>query len=263
MHAIRLFACRWFRDGTLLHAFCPHWNLTNGSESRDIVSASEWWTKWCSLLGLGLWLRERSCEKPTLWLYLSAAPLESSQSSLTTEDMFSLCENQPLWYAGKMLFFTPNCCLWEASVKTTSDCKAKLIKVTIWKVHALILHHSGLHENSKFACVIVEVNFPLWSVNVQNVCNTRHKKADGFLCWIGSLLNDMRVTRCTVPPNYYSFEKRCWCSSCIQNGGWCCEYICLLNSELKSIHNASAKVRLDIFLQLWHWTPAFLFRTLF
>ena len=56
-------------------------------------------------------------------VYLSAAALEGSQSSLTTEDVFSLCEHQSLWYSGKcfFLFFfsllTPNCCLWEASVK--------------------------------------------------------------------------------------------------------------------------------------------------
>lgn len=122
-------------------------------------------------------------------VYLSAASLEGSQSSLTTEDMFSLCENQPLWYAGKMLFFTPNCCLWKASAKNYFSLQSELIEATIWKVHALIFDHSVLYENSKFACVILEVNFPLWSVNVQNVCNTHHKKADGFFSWISLLLN--------------------------------------------------------------------------
>lgn len=122
-------------------------------------------------------------------VYLSAAPLEGSQRNLTSEDMFSLCENEPLWYTGKMLFFTPSCCLWKCQKVSTSGCKVKLIKVTIWKEHALIFNQSALWENSKFACVVVEVNFLLWSGNVQSVCNAQHTKADGFLSWICLLLN--------------------------------------------------------------------------
>lgn len=61
-------------------------------------------------------------------VYLSAAPLQSSQSSLTTEDMFSLCEIQSLWYAGKLLFSTPNCCLWEASVKNSFSFQSEFDK---------------------------------------------------------------------------------------------------------------------------------------
>lgn len=56
-------------------------------------------------------------------------------------------------------------------------------------MHALIFDQSVLRENSKFACVILEVNFPLWSATVRNVCNAQHKKADGVLSWIRLLLN--------------------------------------------------------------------------
>lgn len=72
---------------------------------------------------------------------------------------------------------------------STPGCKVKLIKVTIWKEHALIFNQSALWENSKFACVVVEVNFLLWSGNVRRVCSTPHTKADGFLSWICLLLN--------------------------------------------------------------------------
>ncbi len=134
-----------------------------------------------------LWVRERQrwrVPESPLYLffpsncevYLSAAPLEGSQSSLTTEDMFSLCENQPLWYAGKMLFFTPNCCLWEASVKNSSSLQSGIDKSNDTKCVLLFFDHSVLCENSKFACVILGVNFPLWNVDVQNVCNTRKQK---------------------------------------------------------------------------------------
>lgn len=121
-------------------------------------------------------------------VYLSAASSEGSQRNLTTEDMFSLCE-RACDTQGKCYFFTPSCCLWKCQKVSASGCKVKLIKVTIWKEHALIFNQSALWENSKFACVVVEVNFLLWSGNVQSVCNTQHTKADGFLSWICLLLN--------------------------------------------------------------------------
>lgn len=85
------------------------WNLTigkeatnlncseqNGARCQSLASDSQKgreivWGAHCSIFSY--------CE-----IYLSAAPLEGSQSSLTTEDMFSLCENQTLWYTRKMLF---------------------------------------------------------------------------------------------------------------------------------------------------------------
>lgn len=73
--------------------------------------------------------------------------------------------------------------------KTTSVSRVAFIKVIVWKEPALILNQSVLEENSKFACVVLEVNFLLRSGKVQNVCNTQHKKADGFLSWICLLLN--------------------------------------------------------------------------
>lgn len=105
----------------------------------------------------------------------------------------SLCDTQ-----GKCYFLPPTVVYGKRVSKTTSVSKATLIKVTIWKVHALIFDHSVVYENSKFACVILEVNFLLWTVNVQNACNTQHKKADGFLNWIGLLLNYISTLSCEV-----------------------------------------------------------------
>lgn len=192
-----------FWGDTLLHAghpfffpFCPQLETpTMAHRVKSTKGVPEFeWTKWCILLRFGICLKERQKKtwKAHCSFYFSTVkyiclqpPLESAQSSLTTEDMFSLCENQRLRYTRKMLLFTPNRCLWEASVKTASVSKAKLIKVTIWGVRALIFDHSGLYENSKFACVL----FPLWSANVLKVCNTHREKTDGFLSWISPLLN--------------------------------------------------------------------------
>ena len=61
-------------------------------------------------------------------------------------------------------------------------------------------------------------------MNVQNVCDARHQRADGF-----SLLNlpVMKLHRHSevrgVRPNYYSFEKYWCCSTLIQNGELCVE----------------------------------------
>lgn len=54
-------------------------------------------------------------------------------------------------------------------------------------MHALIFDHSELHENSKFARVILEVNFP--ALKCECAKCMQHKEADGFLSWICLLLN--------------------------------------------------------------------------
>lgn len=103
-------------------ALAAVWSLC--SWERDFTGG----TKWSKLLRLGVYERGKKAEKkgecmiacwsfffpPYCEVYLSAAPLEGSHSSLTTKDMFSLCENQTLWCTvEKMLFFTANCCLWS------------------------------------------------------------------------------------------------------------------------------------------------------
>ena len=51
----------------------------------------------------------------------------------------------------------------------------------------------ALCENSMFACMIVEVNFQLSSVSVQNARNAQHKTQDGSLSWISLLLNSIHA----------------------------------------------------------------------
>lgn len=134
----------------------------------------------------------------------------------------------------------------------------------------LFSHHSAVYENSKFARVIREVSFflfffffsLLWSANVQNVCNSRHKKSR----WISQLNRTIiKLYRHTelwgVQPNYYSFEKH-WCySGLIQNGRRCQEYICFLNSECTTHAGENfarfvgqhSVVPSVVTLNWWHW----------
>lgn len=137
-------------------------------------------------------------------VYLSAAPLQGSQSSLTTEDMFSLCEIQSLWYAGKLLFSTPNCCLWEASVKNSFSFQSEFDKSSKMKSACSYFPITRLRMRIRNLLVWFEKSAfffflsLLWSATVQNVCNSRHKKADGFLSWIGLLLNYIGTLSCEV-----------------------------------------------------------------
>lgn len=295
MHAISLFVCWWFANGTLLHAFCTFsfWTKSkplnwNRRREKNMKGASElYWTKWSMLSGLTVYEQEKGREKGVrespLYLfffslplfffycevYLSAAPLQCSQSSLTTEDMFSLCEIQSLWYAGKLLFSTPNCCLWEASVKNSFSFQSEFDKSSKMKSACSYFPITRLCMRIR-NLLVREVSFflfffffsLLWSANVQNVCNSRHKKSR----WISQLNRTIiKLYRHTelwgVQPNYYSFEKH-WCySGLIQNGRRCQEYICFLNSECTTHAGENfarfvgqrSVVPSVVTLNWWHW----------
>lgn len=193
-------------------------NLNNWKRRRkNLKGASELqWPKWSTQLGLTVYEWEKGKKgawKPTVAFsfpivkYICLQSLRKAHKGgwqLKTCFLYvriSLCDTQ-----GKCYFLPPTVVYGKQVSKTTSVSKAKLIKVTIWKVHAFIFDHSMLYENSKFACVILEVNFPLWSVTVQNACNTQHNKAVGFLSWICPLLNyigTLSRTRCTPQLQFF------------------------------------------------------------
>lgn len=233
MHAISLFVCWWFANGTLLHAFCTFsfWTKSkplnwNRRREKNMKGASElYWTKWSMLSGLTVYEQEKGREKgmreSPLYLfffslplfffycevYLSAAPLQSSQSSLTTEDMFSLCEIQSLWYAGKLLFSTPNCCLWEASVKNSFSFQSEFDKSTKMKsacsyfpITRLCMRIRNLlvwfGKSAFFFFFSFSLYFEVRTCTMYATLDT--KKADGFLSWIGLLLNYIGTLSCEV-----------------------------------------------------------------
>lgn len=232
MHAISLFVCWWFANGTLLHAFCTFsfWTKSkplNWNRRREKKYERCIWAVLNKMVHVvrahSLWAgerqRKRGAWKPTVpfffslplfffycEVYLSAAPLQCSQSSLTTEDMFSLCEIQSLWYAGKLLFSTPNCCLWEASVKNSVS-KVNLIKVAKWKVHALIFPSLGCvwefeicscDSGSQFFSFFFSFSLYFEVRTCKMYATLDTKKADGFLSWIGLLLNYIGTLSCEV-----------------------------------------------------------------
>lgn len=71
MHAISLFVCWWFANGTLLHAFCTFsfWTKSkplnwNRRREKNMKGASElYWTKWSMLSGLTVYEQEKGREK--------------------------------------------------------------------------------------------------------------------------------------------------------------------------------------------------------
>lgn len=230
MHAIRLFVCWWFANGTLLHAFCTFsfWTKSkplnwNRRREKNMKGASElYWTKWSMLSGLTVYEQEKGREKGVrespLYLfffslplfffycevYLSAAPLQGSQSSLTTEDMFSLCEIQSLWYAGKLLFSTPNCCLWEASVKNSFSFQSEFDKSSKMKsarsyfpITRLCMRIRNLlvwFGKSAFFFFLF-----LFTLKCERAkCMQLSTQKSRFLSWIGLLLNYIGTLSCEV-----------------------------------------------------------------
>lgn len=233
MHAISLFVCWWFANGTLLHAFCTFsfWTKSkplNWNRRREKKYERCIWAVLNKMVHVvrahSLWAgerqRKRGAWKPTVpfffslplfffycEVYLSAAPLQCSQSSLTTEDMFSLCEIQSLWYAGKLLFSTPNCCLWEASVKNSSSFQSEFDKSSKMKsacsyfpITRLCMRIRNLlvwfGKSVFFFFFSFSLYFEVRTCKMYATLDT--KKADGFLSWIGLLLNYIGTLSCEV-----------------------------------------------------------------
>lgn len=178
---------------------------------------------------------------------------------------FSRCDMQ-----GNCYFLPPTVVYGKQVSKTPPVSKVNLIKVAKWKVHALIFPSLGCvwefeicscDSGSQFFSFFFFFSL-LWSANVQNVCNSRHKKSR----WISQLNRTIiKLYRHTelwgVQPNYYSFEKH-WCySGLIQNGRRCQEYICFLNSECTTHAGENfarfvgqrSVVPSVVTLNWWHW----------
>lgn len=155
-----------------------------------------------------------------------AAPLEGSQKQLDKcRHVFFMWESACVIHREKCYFLAPTVVDGKQVSKTTSVSKVKLIKVTIWKVHALIFRSVGAAwEFKKCACVILEVNFPLWSVSVQKCMQHSTQKSR----WISQLnLPVIKLYQHNqswgIRPNCFSFETYwCYCRL-MQNEGWCQE----------------------------------------
>lgn len=296
MHAISLFVCWWFANGTLLHAFCTFsfWTKSkplnwNRRREKNMKGASElYWTKWSMLSGLTVYEQEKGREKGVresplyLFFFLSPSffstvkciclqPLCSAHKAVWRLKTcflyvrFSRCDMQ-----GNCYFLPPTVVYGKQVSKTPPVSKVNLIKVAKWKVHALIFPSLGCvwefeicscDSGSQFFSFFFFFSL-LWSANVQNVCNSRHKKSR----WISQLNRTIiKLYRHTelwgVQPNYYSFEKH-WCySGLIQNGRRCQEYICFLNSECTTHAGKNfarfvgqrSVVPSVVTLNWWHW----------
>lgn len=108
----------------------------------------------------------------------------------------SLCETQ-----GKMLFFTPAVVYGKQVSKSTSENIDK--SNTIWKAHALILHHSMLHDNSKMCFCDSRSQLSTLTCECEDVCYTQHLNWSIIVFYLHTESQGVR-------PKDYSFWQRYW-----------------------------------------------------
>lgn len=177
MHAIRLFACWWFWDGTLMHAVCPLSLWPEFQTSQMEKSRKKLRCNWAVVNKIVRTVRACLMSERTaggrivwklaiafflLWSIFVCSPFGKLTKQLDDwRCVFFMWEPASVIHRENAIFYPQLLFTGSKCQKTTSVSKANLIKATIWKVHALIFDHSALNENSKFACVILEVNFPL------------------------------------------------------------------------------------------------------
>lgn len=233
MHAISLFVCWWFANGTLLHAFCifSFWTKSkplnwNRRREKNMKGASElYWTKWSMLSGLTVYEQEKGREKGVresplyLFFFLSPSffstvkciclqPLCSAHKAVWRLKTcflyvrFSRCDMQ-----GNCYFLPPTVVYGKQVSKTPSVSKVNLIKVAKWKVHALIFPSLGCvwefeicscDSGSQFFSFFFSFSLYFEVRTCKMYATLDTKKADGFLSWIGLLLNYIGTLSCEV-----------------------------------------------------------------
>lgn len=208
MHAIRLFACWWFGDGTLAHGICPldfwpeFWALLRNrciwAEANKIVGVvwahRLWITKAEKIVG---WKPTEAFCFLLLWSIFVCSPFGRLTKQLDKwRHVFSMWESVSVIRWEKCYILPPAVVYGKEVSKTTSVSKVKLIKVTLWKVHPLI---SGAAWEFKI-CLCVSVNFLLWSVTVHKMDATLDTRVRmdfsaelGYYC----VLSAHWVARCT------------------------------------------------------------------
>lgn len=157
MHATRLLACRWFGDGTLLHAVCPLSLRPELEASQLEENEQKIWKvhlSCCEQNGLTFYEWEKGssegclkahCSFSSVFFflivkYIYLQPLWKAQKAAWQPKTcflyvrISLCDTR-----GKNAIFHPQLLFMECKCqKVLQSPKWKLIKAAIWGVHALI-----------------------------------------------------------------------------------------------------------------------------
>lgn len=218
MHAIHLFGCWWFWDGTLLHAVCPRsfwtqfeaFHLKEKEQKKKILnvflSCSEQNGLCCqdSQFQSGREGREKSCVKAhcTFFSLLWSVSVCSPFGGLTKRfdvwrHVFFMWESASAIFYPQLLFMGSKC------QKNASVSKANLIKVAVWKVHALIYIFSiTRHCVQEFRICLCDSGSQLFTLKCECAkCMQPKRKTDVFLSWIMLVVELYRghgASRCTA-----------------------------------------------------------------